>query len=139
MRLQPVGSLSLTRTSLVEYFLFGIRLAHGVACILPGLAILLLIKDNSLQTPQSYLTMLLFFGCVGVLVFQAMGVYSEALFSNDLRMGAMALAWTAAFGLLLFMQQAMGLFGYLSNEELLIWYLTSLALFGVIRLLLLML
>ncbi|EPN01172.1 capsular polysaccharide biosynthesis protein PslA [Pseudomonas syringae pv. actinidiae ICMP 19070] len=139
MRLQPVGSLSLTRTSLVEYFLFGIRLAHGVACILPGLAILLLIKDNSLQTPQSYLTMLLFFGCVGVLVFQAMGVYSEALFSNDLRMGAMALAWTAAFGLLLFMQQAMGLFGYLSDEELLIWYLTSLALFGVIRLLLLML
>ncbi|KPY28475.1 undecaprenyl-phosphate glucose phosphotransferase [Pseudomonas syringae] len=139
MRLQPVDSLSLTRTSLVEYFLFGIRLAHGIACILPGLMIILLIKDGGAETQQGYLTMLLFFGFVGVLVFQAMGVYSEALFSNDLRMGAMALAWTAAFGLLLFMQQAMGLFGYLPPEELLIWYLTSLALFGIIRLLLLML
>ncbi|MCJ2373483.1 undecaprenyl-phosphate glucose phosphotransferase [Pseudomonas sp. RGM 3321] len=139
MRLQPVDSLSLTRTSLVEYFLFAIRLAHGIACILPGLAIMLLIKDGGPEAQQSYLTMLLFFGFVGVLVFQAMGVYSEALFSNDLRMGALAVAWTAAFGLLLFMQQAMGLFGYLSPEESLIWYLTSLALFGIIRLLLLML
>lgn len=139
MRLQPVDSLSLTRTSLVEYFLFGIRLAHGIACILPGLAIMMLIKHDGPETQQGYMTMLLFFGFVGVLVFQAMGVYSEALFSNDLRMGALAVAWTAAFGLLLFMQQAMGLFGYLSPEESLIWYLTSLALFGIIRLLLLML
>lgn len=139
MRLQPVDSLSLTRTSLVEYFLFGIRLAHGIACILPGVVIMLLVNDGGAETQQGYLTMLLFFGFVGVLVFQAMGVYSEALFSNDLRMGAMALAWTAAFGLLLFMQQAMGLFGYLPPEELLIWYLTSLALFGIVRLLLLML
>ncbi|ARA80611.1 capsular biosynthesis protein [Pseudomonas amygdali pv. tabaci str. ATCC 11528] len=139
MRLQPVDSLSLTRTSLVEYYLFGIRLAHGIACILPGLAIMMLIKHDGPETQQGYMTMLLFFGFVGVLVFQAMGVYSEALFSNDLRMGALAVAWTAAFGLLLFMQQAMGLFGYLSPEESLIWYLTSLALFGIIRLLLLML
>ncbi|MCF5468972.1 undecaprenyl-phosphate glucose phosphotransferase [Pseudomonas syringae] len=139
MRLQPVDSLSLTRTSLVEYFLFGIRLTHGIACMLPGLMIMLLTKDSRPEAPESYLAIMLFFGFVGVLMFQAMGVYSEALFSNDLRMGTMALAWSAAFGLLLFMQQALGMFGYLSNEELLIWYLGSLALFGITRLLLLML
>ncbi|KPC28232.1 Undecaprenyl-phosphate galactosephosphotransferase [Pseudomonas syringae pv. cilantro] len=139
MRLQPVDSLSLTRTSLVEYFLFGIRLTHGIACMLPGLLIMLLTKESELEAQESYLAIMLFFGFVGVLVFQAMGIYSEALFSNDLRMGTIALAWSAAFGLLLFMQQALGMFGYLSHEELIIWYLGSLALFGITRLLLLML
>ncbi|RMO91597.1 Undecaprenyl-phosphate galactosephosphotransferase [Pseudomonas syringae pv. philadelphi] len=139
MRLQPVDSLSLTRTSLVEYFLFGIRLTHGIACMLPGLLIMLLTKESRVDAPESYLAIMLFFGFVGVLVFQAMGIYSEALFSNDLRMGTIALAWSAAFGLLLFMQQALGMFGYLTREELIIWYLGSLALFGITRLLLLML
>ncbi len=139
MRLQPVDSLSLTRTSLVEYFLFGIRLTHGIACMLPGLLIMLLTKESRVDAPESYLAIMLFFGFVGVLVFQAMGIYSEALFSNDLRMGTIALAWSAAFGLLLFMQQALGMFGYLTHEELIIWYLGSLALFAITRLLLLML
>ncbi|MCD5992790.1 undecaprenyl-phosphate glucose phosphotransferase [Pseudomonas sp. CDFA 602] len=139
MRLQPVDSLSLTRTSLVEYFLFGIRLTHGVACILPGLLIVAFMQDNVGQQPQSYLPTQLFFGIVCVLLFQAMGVYSEALFSNALRLRGIVVAWSAAFGLLLFMQRTLGLFGYFSNEQLVIWYLTSLALFCVVRVLLLLL
>ncbi|CAM3408343.1 undecaprenyl-phosphate glucose phosphotransferase [Pseudomonas floridensis] len=139
MRLQPVDSLSLTRTSLVEYFLFGIRLAHGLACVLPGLLIGALMQDGMLQKPQSYLAMQFFFGIVVVLIFQAMGVYSEALFSNALRLRSIVIAWSASFGLLLFMQRTLGLFGYVSNEQLVIWYLTSLVLFCVIRVLLLML
>ncbi|SHM92139.1 Undecaprenyl-phosphate glucose phosphotransferase [Pseudomonas asturiensis] len=138
MRLQPVDSLSLTRTSLVEYFLLGIRLAHAFACILPGLLIVTFMQQGIQQEVQSHLAMQVFFGVVVVLIFQAMGVYSEALFSNALRLRGIIIAWSASFGLLLFMQRTLGLFASFTSEQLLIWYLASLTLFCVIRLLLLM-
>ncbi|MEE5081661.1 undecaprenyl-phosphate glucose phosphotransferase [Pseudomonas alliivorans] len=137
MRLQPVDSLSLTRTSLVEYFLFGIRIAHALACMLPGLLLGAFMQDGVMEKPQNFLAMQVFFGIVVVLIFQAMGVYSEALFSNALRLRSIVIAWSASFGLLLFMQRTLGLFGYLSNEHLVFWYLASLFLYCVIRLLLL--
>ncbi|MEE4371968.1 undecaprenyl-phosphate glucose phosphotransferase [Pseudomonas alliivorans] len=137
MRLQPVDSLSLTRTSLVEYFLFGIRIAHALACMLPGLLLGAFMQDSVMEKPQNFLAMQVFFGIVVVLIFQAMGVYSEALFSNALRLRSIVIAWSASFGLLLFMQRTLGLFGYLSNEHLVFWYLASLFLYCVIRLLLL--
>jgi lipopolysaccharide/colanic/teichoic acid biosynthesis glycosyltransferase len=54
MRLHPVDSLSLTRTSLIEYFLFGIRLAHGIAGVLPSVLILSFMQDHSLQASGNY-------------------------------------------------------------------------------------
>ncbi|WP_122741194.1 undecaprenyl-phosphate glucose phosphotransferase [Pseudomonas viridiflava] len=137
MRLQPVDSLSLTRTSLVEYFLFGIRIAHALACMLPGLLLGAFMPDGVMEKPQNYLAMQVFFGIVVVLIFQAMGVYSEALFSNALRLRSIVIAWSASFGLLLFMQRTLGLFGNLSNEHLVFWYVASLFLYCVIRLLML--
>ncbi|WP_122436214.1 undecaprenyl-phosphate glucose phosphotransferase [Pseudomonas viridiflava] len=137
MRLQPVDSLSLTRTSLVEYFLFGIRIAHALACMLPGLLLGAFVPDGVMEKPQNYLAMQVFFGIVVVLIFQAMGVYSEALFSNALRLRSIVIAWSASFGLLLFMQRTLGLFGNLSNEHLVFWYVASLFLYCVIRLLML--
>ena len=74
MRLQPVDSLSLTRTSLVEYFLFGIRIAHALACMLPGLLLGAFMPDGVMEKPQNYLATQVFFGIVVVLIFQAMGV-----------------------------------------------------------------
>ncbi len=137
MRLQPVDSLSLTRTSLVEYFLFGIRIAHALACMLPGLLLGAFMPDGVMEKPQNYLAMQVFFGIVVVLILQAMGVYSEALFSNALRLRSIVIAWSASFGLLLFMQRTLGLFGNLSNEHLVFWYVASLFLYCVIRLLML--
>ena len=99
MRLQPVDSLSLTRTSLVEYFLFGIRLAHGLACVMPGLVILALAPAIQVDQAKGELGMLLVFGLICVMMFQALGVYCEALFSNSLRLRMILFAWTAAFGL----------------------------------------
>lgn len=72
MRLQPVDSLLLTRPSMVEYFLFGIRVAHGMTAILPGLLLLLLANDLP-NTLKSDLTILAFFGVISVLIFQALG------------------------------------------------------------------
>jgi Undecaprenyl-phosphate glucose phosphotransferase len=137
MRLQPVDSLSLTRTSLIEYFLFGIRLAHGIAGVLPGVLILLFMQDHSLQASGNYVAMQVFFSVVCVLVFQALGVYSEALFSNALRLRLIVLAWSTAFGVLLFMHQTLGLFDYIGSDQLVIWYLSSLVLFCVVRLIML--
>lgn len=138
MRLHPVDSLSLTRTSLVEYFLLGIRLAHGIAGVLPGVLILAFMQDHSLASAQNYVAMQVFFGVVCILIFQALGVYSEALFSNALRFRMIVLAWSTAFGLMLFMHHTLGLFDYINNDQMVLWYLSSLALFLIVRLLLLM-
>ena len=85
MRLQPVDSLLLTRPSMVEYFLFGIRLVHGLTAILPGLLLLFYLRDQHPETTKSYLAVLIFFGVLSVLFFQALGVYAENIFSNNLR------------------------------------------------------
>ncbi|MDB6142201.1 MAG: capsular polysaccharide biosynthesis protein [Pseudomonas sp.] len=137
MRLRPVNSLLLTRTSLVEYFLFGIRVVHGMTCILPGLAILALWQDDYPAAVKGYLAVLLFFGFISVLIFQAVGVYSESIFSNLLRFRLTLFAWTSAFCLLLFMHQGLSLFNYISNTQLALWFAASFVLFGVERLFLL--
>lgn len=138
MRSQPVNSLLLTHSSLVEYFLFGVRLMHGVTCILPGLLILAFWEDDAPGALKNYVTVLLFFGFISILIFQAVGVYAEAIFTNLLRFRLTLFAWTSAFCLLLFMHQALSLFNYISNAQLLLWFAASFVLFGIERLLLLM-
>src|SRR5471032_1122036 len=138
MRLQPVDSLLLTRTSLIEYFLFGVRLVHGVTCILPGLVILIIWQQNSTATHDSYYAVQLFFAIVGVLIFQAFGVYSESLFFFSLLFRILLFSCSSAFCVLLFMHQALSLFDYITNNELIIWFISSLVLFGIERLFILM-
>ncbi len=137
MRLQPVDSLSLTRPSMVEYFLLAIRLVHGVTAILPGLLLLFYLRDQHPEATKSYFAVLIFFGVVSVLFFQALGVYAENIFSNRWRLQLTLFAWSAAFCLLLFMHRALDLFNFISNAELVVWYLGSLVLFGVERMILL--
>ncbi|MPQ66302.1 MULTISPECIES: undecaprenyl-phosphate glucose phosphotransferase [Pseudomonas] len=137
MRLQPVDSLLLTRPSMVEYFLFGIRLIHGVTAMLPGLMLLVYLGEQDPTVIKSYLTLLLFFGFISVLIFQALGVYAETIFSNLLRFQLTLFAWSSAFCLLLFMHHGLSLFNFLTNTELFIWFISSLILFGVERLVLL--
>ncbi|KPA88954.1 MULTISPECIES: undecaprenyl-phosphate glucose phosphotransferase [Pseudomonas] len=137
MRLQPVDSLFLTRPSMVEYFLFGIRLVHGLTAILPGLLLLVYLRKQTPDITESYLAILLFFGVISVLIFQALGVYAEAIFSNMLRFQITLFAWSSAFCLLLFMHHGLQLFNYLDNTQLLVWFIASLTLFGIERLILL--
>ncbi|MEF9673767.1 undecaprenyl-phosphate glucose phosphotransferase, partial [Pseudomonas sp. PCH446] len=137
MRLQPVDSLFLTRPSMVEYFLFGIRLVHGLTAMLPGLLLLVYLREQDPVVVKSYLTLLLFFGFISVLIFQALGVYAETIFSNLLRFQLTLFAWSSAFCLLLFMHHGLSLFNFLTNTELFIWFVSSLVLFGIERLVLL--
>ena len=134
MRLQPVDSLLQTRSSLIEYFLFGVRMVHGITCILPGIFILVLADGSITEIPQGYFGALLFFGLISVLIFQALGLYSEALFSNSPRFRQLILAWSGAVCLLLFIHESLNFVAYISHEELVLWYIASLALFGIERL-----
>ncbi|MET1080217.1 MAG: undecaprenyl-phosphate glucose phosphotransferase [Pseudomonas sp.] len=137
MRLQPVDSLVLTRPGFVEFFLTGVRLLHALTAILPGLLLLSWLRAQDPQLDDSYIALLVFFGALAVLVFQALDVYSDAMFSNLLRFRAMLFAWSAAFALLLFMHQGLSLFRYMSERHLALWFTASLLGFGVERLLLL--
>ncbi|MDE1167645.1 MAG: undecaprenyl-phosphate glucose phosphotransferase [Pseudomonas sp.] len=137
MRLQPVDSLLLTRPSMVEYFLFVIRLVHGLTAILPGLLILSIGQITEPTLLKNYLAVLIFFGFISVLIFQALGVYAESIFSNRLRFQITFFAWSSAFCLLLFMHRALQMFDTISNTELIIWFFGSFLLLGIERMILL--
>ncbi|KTC34362.1 MAG: undecaprenyl-phosphate glucose phosphotransferase [Pseudomonas sp.] len=136
MRLQPVDSLLLTRPSMVEYFLFGIRVVHGLTAILPGL-LLLLLANPEYPALKNDLTILVFFSIISVLIFQALGVYAESIFSNQLRFQLTLFAWSASFCVLLFMHYSMQMFSAIDNRGLLAWFFGSFVLFGIERLILL--
>lgn len=53
-------------------------------------------------------------------------VYSEDIFSNLLRFRVMFFAWSAAFCLLLFMHQALEMFGFMEGHLLALWFFVSL-------------
>jgi len=122
---------------MVEYFLFGVRIVHGVTAILPGLLVLMLLPNQNPEELKNYLAVLAFFGIISVLIFQALGVYAETIFSNLLRFQLTLFAWASAFCLLLFMHRALQLFNYISNTQLLLWFIGSFMLFGIERLILL--
>lgn len=84
MRLQSAGSSLLARPGFIQYFLAAMRLVHGVTAALPGFLLLIWLSDEPALT-QSYATILLFFGVLTVMMFQALGVYSEEIFSRLLR------------------------------------------------------
>jgi len=121
---------------MVEYFLFGIRVVHGLTAILPGI-LLLLLASPELPALKSDLTILVFFGIISVLIFQALGVYAESIFSNQLRFQLTLFAWSASFCVLLFMHYSMLMFHTIDNRGLLAWFFGSFVLFGIERLILL--
>lgn len=121
---------------MVEYFLFGIRVVHGATAIIPGL-LLLLLSNTDLNMLRSDLTILLFFGVISVMIFQALGVYAESIFSNRLRFQLTLFAWASSFCVLLFMHHSMQMFKTIAPPQLLAWFIGSFVLFGIERLVLL--
>jgi Undecaprenyl-phosphate glucose phosphotransferase len=138
MRQQLIDSLLLAKPGFIESFLACVRIVHGVTAILPGVLLAYLTREAA-GLGQDYVALLLFFGVLTVLMFQAVGIYSEELFSSLLRFRITFFAWSAAFCLLLFMHQALGLFHYVHLSWLALWFFMSLCAFGAERLALLML
>jgi Undecaprenyl-phosphate glucose phosphotransferase len=136
MRQSSGGSLLLARPGFIEYFLAGCRLVHGLSAALPG-GLLLLWLSEDLALTQSYATVLPFFSVLTVMMFQALGVYSDEIFSRLLRFRVIFFAWSAAFCLLLFMHQTLSVLNFMQWYYLSFWFVASLMAFGVERLLML--
>lgn len=137
MHSKSVESLSLTRAGFIEYFLVATKLVHALTAIAPALFLLYYPGLVPVELRSNMLGLLLFFGALTVIMFQALDVYSDDIFSNRLRFRIMFFAWASAFCLLLFMYQGLGLFPYLSSKLVIFWFTGSLLLFGVQRLLVL--
>lgn len=135
MHSKSVDSLSLTRAGFIEYFLVATKLVHALTAIAPALFLLYYPGLVPVELRSNMLGLLLFFGALTVIMFQALDVYSDDIFSNRLRFRIMFFAWASAFCLLLFMYQGLGLFPYLSSKLVIFWFTGSLLLFGVQRLL----
>ncbi|MCT5700414.1 undecaprenyl-phosphate glucose phosphotransferase [Pseudomonas aeruginosa] len=133
MHSKSVDSLSLTRAGFIEYFLVATKLVHALTAIAPALFLLYYPGLVPVELRSNMLGLLLFFGALTVIMFQALDVYSDDIFSNRLRFRIMFFAWASAFCLLLFMYQGLGLFPYLSSKLVIFWFTGSLLLFGVVR------
>ncbi|MFV0455698.1 MAG: undecaprenyl-phosphate glucose phosphotransferase [Pseudomonas sp.] len=137
MRLQSVGTLEYAHPSFVGYFLASIRLIHGLTAVLPGFLLLMFLPWSLPAGGGTFSTFLIFFGVISVVIFHSVGIYNEEVFSTLLRFRAMLVAWAAAFSLLVFMHQGLGMFSYLEAKHLVFWFATSTVLFGAERLMML--
>ncbi|AHL75910.1 capsular biosynthesis protein [Stutzerimonas stutzeri] len=137
MRLQSVGTLEYAHPSFVDYFLASVRLIHGLTAVLPGVLLLLFLPLELPAGGGTFSTFLMFFGVISVVIFQSVGIYSEEVFSTLLRFRTMLVAWAAAFSLLIFMHQGLGMFSYLEAKHLTFWFISSGVLFGAERLMML--
>ena len=122
----------------VVYYLFAIRLAHGLIVALPA-ACLFAVEYGSMNVLASKFTLLLLFSLLSVLTFQVCGIYGDAIFSNLFRFRKMFFAWAAAFCLLLFVFKALQFTEFDNPLFLSIWFVASLLGFGIVRLAQLML
>lgn len=131
MRLQRVDdSLPPARPAQVEHLLTGLRIVHGLTALLPGLLVGRLLGDQT-DFDEQQAALLLLFGLLTVLLFQAFGLYSNALFSNRLGFRPLLGAWSAAFALLLLMHQGLSqlpTLPTLPGRHLVLWF--ALGLFG---------
>lgn len=138
LRPQSIESQLISKPGFIQYFVAFTRLLHGFTAVLPALLLIWWLNGGVGDQGKYYTSLLLFFALITVLLFQALGVYSEELFSNRLRFRLMLICWLGAFSFLIFMHQALGLFGLVSTRQLVIWFSVSLVLFGAERVLLLM-
>lgn len=141
MRSQSINNLPLASPGFVHYFVALVRILHGITAIAPGVVFLALQEHTTLPKQPALdnnePALLLFFALICTLVFQVFRIYSDELFSNLLRFRRMLLCWIAAFSMLAFLHQRLGLFGVITDQQMAAWFFISLALFGAERLLLL--
>lgn len=126
-----VNSLRLSRASLFQYSLFLSRLAHGLAIGLPGFLLFYFAGDDA--TAAAYIAFS--FSLVSLFILHAFGVYSESIFTNRYRFKKTVLSWSTAYLVIFFMMHGLGRGGDIGGVHYLLWYLLTLVLLVLIRLL----
>ncbi|RMX03537.1 undecaprenyl-phosphate glucose phosphotransferase [Corticibacter populi] len=115
------------------YYLAISRMLDGLIAILPVI-LYMGWHGQLLDMLANHLVLLVFIGTLTVLVFQAFILYDEAYFSHKLQFRRTLLAWCAAFAALLLLHNELGLFGQLPGQQMLLWFASALAFFGIKRL-----
>lgn len=121
----------------VEYFIAIVKIVHALTASLPALVLLYLQGTLGQISTNEILGFLVFYSAVTVFVFQAVGIYSEEIFSNLLRFKITSYACMCSFGLLLFMHRGLDIFPLIDTRTLILWFLISVSMFGAERLFLL--
>lgn len=121
----------------IEYFITIVKIVHALTASVPALVLLYLQGSLNQISVGDILSFLIFYSAVTVFVFQAVGIYSEELFSNLFRFKITLYACVCSFGLLLFMHRGLNIFPLIDTKTLVIWFVISVSMFGAERLVLL--
>jgi Undecaprenyl-phosphate glucose phosphotransferase len=113
------------------------RLFHFAAAASPALVVLWVMDIQDFQVIQTYLALALVAGGLTVVVFAAFGLYDRQMFSNQLQLRRGFFTWSAAFGAILLLHALFGVIAHLPLNMALLWYLLTLALMVVGRLVML--
>lgn len=123
--------LQLPGDGFVQYFLLLSRALHALAVALP---VGLLIYFESNDTRHA-MTAGLSFAFIALLVFQALGIYSENFFTNKYRFKKTLFAWSAALLVLITLVQGFAQEPGLTGWHYAAWFFSTLVLLTLVRLL----
>lgn len=113
------------------------RIFHFCAAVSPAALVLLLMGVHDGALIRTYGVLALLAGLLTLLVFTAFGMYGREMFSNRVLIRSTIVAWSASFGLVLMLHTVFRVIAYLPVKMALLWYLTTLLLLVLGRLLML--
>ena len=126
-----------TQPAVMRWCRLAARVFHCLAAAVPAVVILLWMQVGQLEHVRIYLWMALLAGAFTVVLFTAFGMYDREMFTNHLQTRRTVVTWTAAFGAVLLLHTVFGVISYLPLSMAFLWYLLTLALLIVGRLLML--
>ncbi len=126
-----------TRPAVTRWSRLMARVFHFCAAMCPAVLILWLMQVSDVSVIRTYLALAAAAGLLTVLVFNAFGLYGRQMFNNRLLLRSTVVAWSASFGLVLLLHTLFRVIAYLPVRMALLWYLVTLLLLLLGRLLML--
>ena len=117
-----------TQPAVLRWSRLAARVFHFLAAAAPAVLVLLAMGVDDAPTVRMYLALAVVAGVLTGLVFAAVGIYDREMFSNRLQVRRALFGWTAAFGGVLLLHTVFGVIAFLPLGMALLWYLTTLLL-----------
>ena len=114
------------------------RVSHIFAVVIPVLPLIYIIGLQDTAVIRRILAMAMGGGLLCLLLFQNAGMYARDLFGNEWLFKRTLLGWSTVFGLLLLGQSQLNYLSHVPPAMELGWFVSSLLLFGAVRLLFLL-
>lgn len=139
----PPGDLTGHRSSFIrsagftQYFLTFVKFIHVITTSFPILALLYFQGRLGEVSPAEIVGFIVFYGFLTILIFKAMGVYSDEIFSNLYRFKITFYGCIWLFSLMFFVHQWLNTFPLIDTKTLVTSFMISFVLFGAERILML--